>query len=68
MKSKLSRIVKDLQAQRESIYDGQFATQSNPLDFDAVGQRDLAEYERGKRDRLVFLALQKIQIIQMRSN
>ena len=31
MKSKLGRIVKDLPAQRESIYVRRFATQSTPL-------------------------------------
>jgi hypothetical protein len=33
MKSKLSRILKDLRAQRESIYGRRFANQSTPLDL-----------------------------------
>jgi hypothetical protein len=33
MKSKLSRILKNLQAQRESIYGQRFANQSTPLDL-----------------------------------
>jgi hypothetical protein len=33
MNSKLSRILKDLRAQRESIYDRRFANQSTPLDL-----------------------------------
>ena len=33
MKAKLSRILKDLRAQRESIYGRRFANQSTPLDL-----------------------------------
>ena len=33
MESKLSRILKDLQAQRDSIYGRRFANQSIPLDL-----------------------------------
>lgn len=33
MNSKLSRMLKDLRAQRESIYDRRFANQSIPLDW-----------------------------------
>jgi hypothetical protein len=33
MKSRLSRIVKDLREQRESIYGWRFAKQSTPLDL-----------------------------------
>jgi hypothetical protein len=33
MKSKLNRMLKDLRAQRDSIYGRRFAIQSNPLDL-----------------------------------
>ena len=42
MKSKLSRILKDLRAQRESTYDRRFANQDS-TGLDAVGQRNLAQ-------------------------
>jgi hypothetical protein len=43
MKSKLSRILKDLRAQRESIYGRRFAIQSTPLDSMRLAKRNLAQ-------------------------
>jgi hypothetical protein len=42
MKSKLSRILKDLRAQRESIYGRRFGIRTDTR-FDAVGQTNLAQ-------------------------
>ena len=41
MKSKLSRILKDLRAQCESIYDRRFANQSTPLDLMRLAKETL---------------------------
>ncbi len=41
MKSKLSRILKDMQAQRESIYGRRFANQSTPLDLMRLAKENL---------------------------
>ena len=41
MKSKLSRILKDLRAQRESIYSRRFANQSTPLDLMRLAKETL---------------------------
>ena len=41
MKSKLSRILKDLRAQRESIYGRRFANQSTPLDWMQLAKETL---------------------------
>ena len=41
MKSKLSRILKDLRAQRESIYGERFANQSTPLDLMRLAKETL---------------------------
>ena len=41
MKSKLSRIPKDLRAQRESIYGRRFANQSTPLDLMRLAKETL---------------------------
>ena len=41
MKSKLSRILKDLRAQRESIYGRRFANQSTPLDLMRLAKETL---------------------------
>ena len=41
MKSKLTRILKDLRAQRESIYGRRFANQSTPLDLVRLAKETL---------------------------
>lgn len=41
MKSKSSRILKDLRAQRESIYGQRFANQSTPLDWMRLAKETL---------------------------
>lgn len=41
MKSKLSRILKDLRAQRESIYGRRFPNQSTPLDLMRLAKETL---------------------------
>ena len=41
MKSKLSRILKDLRAQRESIYGRRFANQSTSLDLMRLAKETL---------------------------
>ena len=41
MKSKLSRILKDLQAQREPIHNWRFANQSTPLDLMRLAKETL---------------------------
>jgi hypothetical protein len=41
MKSKLSRILKDLRAQRESIYGRRFGNQSTPLDLMRLAKQTL---------------------------
>jgi hypothetical protein len=42
MKSKLSRILKDLRAKRESIYGRRFANQSTPLDLMRLAKEALS--------------------------
>ena len=46
MKSKLSRILKDLRAQRESIYGRRFANQSTPLDWMRLAKEALPNATR----------------------
>ena len=41
MKSKLSRILKDLRTQRESIFGRRFANQSTPLDLMRLAKETL---------------------------
>lgn len=67
MKLKLGRIIKDLRAQRESIYGWRFANQSTPLDLMRLGQRNLAPYDAfnpkgpGFHQRIVLVSLKRAE-------